>query len=134
MKSKELNLTIRDTELERRLRTQSAKFATSRHSARKRIFGVLSGICFGVFVAPVAAMIWFVVPWLHDVPSGDSSAHGIGLPLGFCIGIALGLLLNRRFEWGMFGTQVGGFLMVVAFICGLGAYLFLDGDSGWESV
>jgi hypothetical protein len=98
----------------------------------RKAANILSGIFFGVFTAPILSIIWFVIPWLRYFPVGDDSPHGVGLPLGFCLGVAAAFALNRRFRWGRAGAICGAVLLLIAIACSVFAFSTMMEIEGWE--
>ena len=84
------------------------------HLGIPRVHLFLSSFFFGVFAAPLFALLWLAVPVLRDFPVGDDSPHAVGLPLGFLLGVAGGLWINK--------LKVS---RVVPLVCGI-PYLFVS--------
>ena len=97
----------------------------------RKAANIFSGIFFGVFIAPILTIIWFVVPWLRYIAVGDDSPYVVGLPLGFCLGMAAALELNRRFRWGRAGAIGGAILLVIAIACSAIAYSNMMKNEDW---
>jgi hypothetical protein len=93
---------------------------------------IFSSIFFGVFTAPIFALIWFVVPSLRDFPVGDDSPHGVGLPTGFIFGAAIGVMLNSMFRWGHGGIIMGSVYLVAAVICCGVTIFMMSYVKGWN--
>lgn len=99
-----------------------------------KLLSILSALCMGVALAPLVSIVWFMVPFLSHLRIGHFPLYAVSSPLGFCLGVWLGLFLNRCKNGGNVRIIIGLLVYFALLALAVMIYNGMQTAQGWDEL